>query len=94
MQLEICTQLFRPVPVIIPLKTSPTAIIEDYIAAHFQDMFCNLPHDLFYALMSFIVKFLPFIMTKQLQVPNIKGQQERICLPCKLTGIGCFSAAR
>jgi hypothetical protein len=44
--------------------------------------------------MSFIVMFVPDIMTKQLQVPNIKGQQERICLPCKLTGIGCFSAAR
>ena len=55
MQLEICTQLFRPVPVIITLNTRPTAIIKDYIAAHFQDMFCNVPHDLFYALMSFIV---------------------------------------
>ena len=78
MQLEICTQLFRPVPVIITLNTRPTAIIKDYIAAHFQDMFCNVPHDLFYALMSFIVMFVPDIMTKQLQVPNIKGQQERI----------------
>jgi hypothetical protein len=44
--------------------------------------------------MSFIVIFVPDIMTKQLQVPNIKDQQERICLACKLTGIGCFSAAR
>jgi len=31
--------------------------------------------------MSFIVMFVPDIMTKQLQVPNIEGQQERICLP-------------
>ena len=75
MELEIYTQLFRPVPVIITLNTRPTAIIKDYIAAHFQDMFCNVPHDLFYALMSFIVMFVPDIMTKQLQVPNIKGQQ-------------------
>src|SRR5215468_637553 len=49
---------------------------------------------LYYMLMSFIMMFLPDIITKQLQVPSIKGQQERICLPCKLTGIGCFSAAR
>ena len=94
MQLEICTQLFRPIPVIITLDTRPTAIIKDYIAPHFQDMFCNVPHDPLYALMSFIVKFVPDIVTKQLQVPNIKGQQERICLPCKPTGIRCFTAAR
>ena len=94
MQLEIYTQFFRPVPVIITLNTRPTAIIKYYIAAHFQDMFCNVPHDLFYAPVSFIVKFVPDIMTKQLQMPNIKGQQERICLPGKLAGIGCFSAAR
>ena len=94
MQLENCTQLFRSVPVIITLNARPTAIIKNYIAAHFQDMFCNVPHDLFYAHMSFIVMLLPAIITKQLQVPNIKGQQKRICLPGKLTGIGCFSAAR
>src|SRR5258708_811756 len=35
-------------------------------------MFCNVPHDLFYAHMSFIVMFLPDIITKQPQVPNIK----------------------
>ena len=94
MQLEICTQFFRPVPVIITLNTRPTTIIKYYIAAHFQDMFRNVPHDLFYAHMSFIVMLLPAIITKQLQVPNIKSQQEGVCLPCKLTGIGCFSAAR
>jgi hypothetical protein len=42
----------------------------------------------------FVAMFLPAIITKQLQVPNIKGQQERICLRCKLTGIGCLAAAR
>ena len=94
MQLEIYTQLFRPVPVIITLNTRPTAVIKDYIAAHGQDMFGNVPHDVFYALMPFIVKFVPDIVSKQLQVPYIQGQQERMGLPCKLTGIGCFSAAR
>ena len=72
MQLEIYTQLFRPVPVIITLNTRPTAVIKDYIAAHGQDMFGNVPHDVFYALMSFIVQFMSDIMTKQLQVPSIK----------------------
>jgi hypothetical protein len=42
----------------------------------------------------FIAMFLSAIITKQLQVPNIKGQQERTCLPGELTGIGGFSATR
>jgi hypothetical protein len=54
-------------------------------------MFCNVPHDLFYAHMSFIVMFLPDIITEQLQVPNIKGQQERVCLPCKRSRGICWS---
>jgi len=97
MQPEISTQFLRPVSVVITLYTCPTAIIKDHVAAHFQDMSCNVPHDLFDTLMScivFVAMFLPAIIAKELQVPNIKSQQERICLPRKLASISCFAATR